>query len=217
MKAKYVLIVLVLLALAGGGYVALRAGRVVPPVERENEDGAIMRPALDMLAAANRWFEEQRLSVRLDLDTYCLARAIASEHGREPEIVQRWVGHAILNTARKRGIGVYQLCTMTGNKAQYRGHFARQRTDGRYVATNQTPRTEHVEVARQVMRATTDPTGGATNFFSPATQDRLFAAGTPGIRRDAAATIELWTRQYRWRLIGPPPGISERKVLFFAA
>jgi hypothetical protein len=56
-----------------------------------------------------------------------------------------------------------------------------------------------------------DPTGGATNAFQPALQDKLFRAGRKGYTKNADQVRELWKRRGlalygtvgTWELYGP--------------
>ena len=106
----------------------------------------------------------------LDLETYSLARAIASEHGNDPTAICIAVAHVILNSARETHRTVVDRIVPTSGK--WAGLYARQRADGRYVATMNDPHERHVQIARAVLTgAVADPTGGATHFFSPRAQD----------------------------------------------
>lgn len=108
-----------------------------------------------------------------DAETYSLARALASEHFNEPDIVLRAVAWAIKNEAKRRKKTIFQLTTQ-GN---YSGRYARQRAGkdpetgiGRYVATQTDPFERHIRIAKD---PGIDITNGATNFFSPSAQDTL--------------------------------------------
>lgn len=210
-----------LLFFLGGPVVvtALKAGSVVGDKAPMDRNGGILTPPEQLLASANRDLRDAgRPSVTLD--EYALARALRSEHGSEPESVRAWVGWAIKNSAGRRGVTIFDRLTKSRNP-KYSGKFARQRTDARFAATMAAPRTSDIDVARRVIRGTVDPTRGATNFFSPAAQDALFAraqAGDPAvvgrIRRDGAAQRQKWISE-GLQSRGTPPGVSPRKVEFF--
>ena len=207
---------------SGGALVVSRALRrkKVGPVVRENGRGVIPRNPQDMLAETNRDLQSEGLP-SIDLDTYALARALNSEHGSESETVRTWVAWAIRNNADNRKTGVYERLTTSRGPAS--GMFARQRTDARYAATNQAPTYEDVQIAHDVLNApaSADPTGGATNFFSPRTQNILFAKAQAGDPRFVGRiTVDAEGLRQRWARnglvsIGEPPGAPAGKVEFF--
>lgn len=155
------------------------------------------------------------------MDTYAVARALASEHGNEPVSVRRWVAWAIRNSAKRRKLSPFRR--LTDSRSSASGMFARQRTDGRFAATNLAPTFEDVQIAREVLNAPSseDPTDGATNFFSPRTQDILFRKAQQGDPRfvgritvDADGLRERWARR-GLQSVGTPPGVPADKVEFF--
>lgn len=188
---------------------------------KEDSRGVVMTPPAVILASVNTDLRKRGMAP-ITLDGLALARAINSEHGREPLDVRRWIAHAIINGAKKDRKDVFQKLTESKNSATA-GYFARQRVDGRYAATNLNARLTDIEVASLALSpAAVDPTRGATNFFSPETQDKLYALAMAGderykgrITRDAAATRKLWKS---WGLVsrGAPASVDPRKVEFFA-
>lgn len=184
----------------------------------EDNLGVVRASPETLLFSAN-----QDLPSPIDLDTYTLARAIRSEHGRSSRTLKTWIAWAVRNEARRRRTSVHNLSTKS--RARTSGLYARQRTDARYIATNVSPRGDDVEVARDVLRApqSSDVTKGATNFFSPRTQDALFARAQRGdpklvgrITRDADGVRFTWlSRGLVSR--GTPPGVPEDEIEFFGA
>lgn len=159
------------------------------------------------------------IALVLNLDAYALARALRSEHGRESEQVRRWVAWSIRNYAAGRSI----FSVLTTSRASSSGLFADQVADARYAATGQAPTIGDLAIAVDVLMAdkSSDPTRGATNFFSPKTQDLLFAraqAGDPKyagkITKNAQGVRTSWAAN---GLVsrGAPPGTPSDVVEFF--
>lgn len=132
-----------------------------------------------------------------DLETYALARAIASEEGRSSDFVKLCTGWAIRNRANAGGGSIVSLVT----RAKYIPHsglFGTQRNieDGtpgyngsdRYCSTANDPYDGDAQIAYAIQTGTLpDPTGGAQYFDRPAGDDN--AAQTAANR--AAAGLEL--------------------------
>lgn len=200
----------------------IQSRAVVGDNPSEDSRGVILTPPAALLASANVQLAKTG-EPRIDLDTYALARSLRSEHGSEPATVRTWVAWAVRNGAKRSRVSVFDKLTNSRNAATS-GKFARQRTDARFAATNRGPTLEDIEIARAVLSASekSDPTRGATNFFSPKAQDALFAraqAGDPAIAgritRDAEEQRLKWLRD---GLVsrGAPPGVSRQDVEFFA-
>lgn len=132
----------------------------------------------------------------VDIQTYCLARATASEAGGLSRTAQQAVACAIVNFAQSEGLSVADLVLGTARA------FGRQGSGGRRVASTRAPAALQLEIAAAVMAGEVgDPTGGATQFDSPSGQRRLIAQGDPLSRKTpdeiaalrAAAGYELVT------------------------
>jgi len=127
----------------------------------------------------------------------CLARAIVSEAGRGPAAEQRAIAWAVRNLAASRRRSIASLaCSPPGRQGE-------RQLDGsrRLFATRQRATQSARRIAREVLTAPPgeDPTNGATNFFEPAVQDRLFAAGR--LRRSADEIRERWRNVFGWELV----------------
>ena len=95
-----------------------------------------------------------------DLDTYSLARMIASENGNDSNLIQASIAWAAANYAERQWKTITDVLTVGG-------HYGSQR-DGRYASTKLDPHQGHVDIAEAVLDGTiADPTGGATNFDAP--------------------------------------------------
>lgn len=156
----------------------------------------------------------------LTLDAYSLARALRSEHGKDSREVRTWIAWAIKNSAHAAGKTIHALLVLS--KAPTSGLYADQKTDSRYAATGQGPRLEDLEIADEVLHGSgKDPTRGATNFFSPKTQNALYRLAKDGdpryagrITTDANGIREKWAaRGLQSR--GAPPSAGPGVVEFF--
>lgn len=105
-----------------------------------------------------------------------LARAIASEAGGEPRIIQAAVGYAVLNESIKRDTSIWRLVRGSDDA------WGPQGSGGRgYVSSRLAPTASHLELARRVLSGDEpDPSNGATQFDSPRAQRALVARGAPG-------------------------------------
>jgi hypothetical protein len=166
-------------------------------------------------------------SAALDIDTYALARMLSSENGNDPAIYKVAIGWAAVNRAGGRGIAEVLL---SGHGDTY-GHFARQnaryRTGaldadgepatahaGKYASTALDPREDDVAIGKAILAGEIpDPTGGATNFFSPRVQDAGYAAGKPGYTKDAQEVDAAWTAGGLVRV--ELDGIDARSLTFY--
>lgn len=120
---------------------------------------------------------ELAVQAGLDLETYALARLIASEEGNSSREVQALVAHAVKNAAAAAGKSIAAKLLF----AKYNGHsglFGTQRnieegTPGyngsdRFASTASDPYEGHAQVAAGVLDGTIpDLTGGATQFDRP--------------------------------------------------
>ncbi len=120
-------------------------------------------------------------STTYDLETYALARAIASEEGDGSDFLQLCVGWAIKNRA-DAGSGSIATLVTKAKYAPHSGFFGTQRnieqgTPGynasdRYCATGLDPYDGHAQIALAIQNGTfADPTGGAQYFDRPAHDD----------------------------------------------
>lgn len=120
-------------------------------------------------------------STPYDLETYALARAIASEEGSGSDFLQLCVGWAIKNRANAGSGSVAQL-VLRAKYGPHSGRFGTQRnievgTPGyhasdRYCASGLDPHDGHAQIALAIQRGTfPDPTGGAQFFDRPAHDD----------------------------------------------
>ncbi len=111
----------------------------------------------------------------VDVDTYSLARMIASEQETKSPSGNELVGVAnvVLNEARARGISVTDLLTSSSVGG---GFYGAQSAGSRYAATSKDPYERDITIASGVLSGDIpDITQGARHFFSPATQDILHA------------------------------------------
>lgn len=120
-------------------------------------------------------------STDYDLETYALARAIASEEGRGSQQLQLAVGWAIKNRANA-GSGSIATLVLHAKYGPHSGFFGTQRnieagTPGyndsdRYCSTANDPYDGHAQIALAIQNGTfQDPTGGAQYFDRPAHDD----------------------------------------------
>lgn len=113
----------------------------------------------------------------VDVDTYSLARALASEEGNSSAATQVAVAWAIRNHAEQAGKSLTELVT-AAKLASHRGKYGTQRNievgtvgyngSDRYCSTAQDPYAGHLQVAIGVLDGTfPDITGGADQFDRP--------------------------------------------------
>lgn len=186
----------------------------------EDSNGVIPNDPLELLLSANTVLQDNGEGI-ISLDEYSLARAIQSEHGDADIEVKMWVAWAIRNAAG--GPDKLHSKLTKSKSAGTSGLYAHQNSDvGRYASTAQSPDAEAIEVARTVARSMSynDPTHGATNFFSPKTQDYGYAQNKAGNTRfksytkDAAALKADWARKGLVS-VGQPSSAAPREVEFF--
>ncbi len=151
-------------------------------------------------------------STTYDLETYALARAIASEEGRGSQQLQLAVGWAIKNRA-DAGSGSIATLVTHAKVASHSGLFGTQRNidpsegggpsgpSDRYCSTANDPYDGHAQIALAIQNGTfQDPTGGAQYFDRPAHDDNpektaanrlaagLVQADVPGVD----SSIRFW-------------------------
>jgi hypothetical protein len=162
--------------------------------------------------------ERLAASAGLDVDTYALARLISSEEGNSSPLEKLAVGWAAWNAH-----GPDIAAALTAGKGDADEHFKEQgysytSAPGKtskaaaYASTARDPHEDDVKLAQGIVAGTLpDPTGGATNFFRPGLEDKLFAAGK--VSRDGAAVIADWTSGG----LAPVdvPGIDPGELAFF--
>jgi hypothetical protein len=130
---------------------------------------------------------ELAAAANLDVETYSLARAVASEEGRSSELIKIAVAHAITNHARKAGRSITAVVTGARNPA-HQGSYGTQKDidpgelddegkptnpnegkSDRYVSTALDPYAQEGQIAAGVIDGSIpDPTGGADQFDRPA-------------------------------------------------
>lgn len=171
--ALVVLLLVVFAGAGGGGAVAglvdqvtgpIINGARVGPATTVGTDGIIPDDPATLAAAAG-----------LDIETYSLARCLMSEHGTDPDPYLVAAGWAVANYARERGSTITGIL-LDGAGTAGDGRYGRQSASAgaKYAATDQDPRERHARIAGEILSGElADPTGGATHFFSPRTQDAL--------------------------------------------
>ena len=170
---------------------------VVGPNEKPDAAGVVRTNPNTLLAETNALLAGKGLPA-LTMNEYALARALRSEHGSSSATIRTWVAWAIKNSV-KAGSNVFEKLTKSASMTSS-GLFATQISDLRYASTAQGPTMDDIEIARNVLRSgiQSDPTRGATNFFSPRLQDSLYAKAQAGvaqyasIKKDAAGIIAKW-------------------------
>lgn len=216
-RAAWLIFAVVLLLLLEGGAVVDRVvnGARVGPRTVVRDDGLVDGDPLELATQAG-----------LDLETYALARCLASEHGLAADAYLTAVGWAVRNKAAERGVRISRLLT-DGAGTTGDGYFGEQKAAAgtKYASTRVDPDERHVRVAATVTASAVDPTGGATHFFSPRAQDALAARAEtdPDYAKYAghdAAYIEA-----RWSAPGGlyaegadmvvPPGVDPRVLALF--
>jgi hypothetical protein len=210
-----ILLVVLFLVMAVGPEVAERLsnGAIVGRTTTPDAEGIIWTPPLELAAAAD-----------VDVETYALARCLASEHAADPTPYLRAVGWAVKNKARERRVSLLvQLTDGAGERGD--GYFGEQKAKAgtKYASTARDPHERHIEVAREIVyEAIPDFTGGATHFFSPRAQDQLAAKAAAGDERyakylgkDAAFIFASWSAKGLYpggAVAVVPPGIDGNRL-----
>jgi hypothetical protein len=216
-----VLVLVAVLLLAGGAEVVDQVvgkivnGPRVGPATRLRADGLVDGDPTALAAAAG-----------LDLKTYALARALVSEHGNDPDVYLIAIGWAIRNKAAERGVSLFELLT-DGKGVAGDWLFGEQKAAAgtKYAATGQDPAQRHATIASFVLSSSSDPTGGATHFFSPKAQDSLAAKAETDPQyakyKDKPAVVinESWTAPGGLYPSGAvpvvPPGIDGYRLTLY--
>jgi hypothetical protein len=222
-RGTIVVLVLVLLVfLVGGEAVIDRVvnGARVGPKTVVRDDGLIEDAPEDLAYAAG-----------LDLETYALARCLASEHGQDPDVYLYVVAWAVRNKAIERGVKISRLLT-DGAGTIGDGYFGEQKAAAgtKYASTRADPSERHVRFASTVTAAlqSSDPTAGATHFYSPRAQDALAARAAAGdaryqkyLGKDADYIDASWSAPGGLYAGGAvpvvPPGIDARILTLWRA
>lgn len=149
----------------------------------------------------------------VDIETYSLARVLASEGYGGEDVGEIWaivaIAQAVVNTARARGKNITALVTASTWGTPLAGHYGEQ--SGRYAATSADPREWHLAVARAVLQgAVPDLARGATQFFDPLVQDGGVQRGTK--IKTADAILQSWHAHSAW--IGQVPMIDPYALMF---
>jgi hypothetical protein len=147
----------------------------------------------------------------IDLPVYALARVLASEELRGRKLEKLCIGHVVKNAAEASGLSIVAKVTM-GEPGEA-GFFGRQNAGRRYVASQNDPRAEDVEIALDVLvRGKADPTRGALQFDHPAAQNAAKASGVAGYRdsADTLATKRLLTND-----LVTVPGVDPKRLRFW--
>lgn len=147
----------------------------------------------------------------LSLDTYTLARCVASEFGSGPAIALFGIAEAIRNHSTRRGTTIFAALTASSARPESAGLFGEQ--SGRYASTLRDPSPRHVAVARSAIEDRTSFVGPAVKFFDPRVQDGGYQADRK-LTKDAAQVVESWSSDgYEW--IGPVDGINPYNLMLF--
>ena len=137
----------------------------------------------------------------VDLETYTLARVVASEAGSSSstDLERVGVAHATLNrVAIWANRDKYLDAPITARVTLEEGRgptweYGPQNVGPRVVSTRFAPTANHLAVARLVIRGEVpDPTGGAQSFLEPSGQDKLLAAGVAGYKSSASTVLRRW-------------------------
>jgi len=149
-----------------------------------------------------------------DLETYSLARVIASEgySGDDYALAMVGIGNVIKNEARRRNGDDSLAITRLLVYSQFpvaKDHYGEQ--SGRYAATTRDPMKWHVLFAKALMdKDLPDITKGATQFLDPwgpaSTQKKKRLEEFPDV-------MERWHKKSAW--IGELPGLDTLSLAFF--
>lgn len=127
----------------------------------------------------------------LPLDTYSLARVIASETGSSENITEKIaIGWVVKNEANYRKISVSNLITRS-NKGN--GRYGKQR-QGRFVGSSLDPYERDAEIASNVLASISDPTAKSVRFFNQKAQARL-SVSDPSRHRPPEEIVDKWKRE----------------------
>lgn len=151
----------------------------------------------------------------LDLDTYALARMIASEEGDSNDSHQIAVGECARNHASRVGVSISTMLLRSTGKnysEEANGRFSEQ-GKGKWASTSKAPTRTNVNNAIRVLSGT-DVTGGGIDFFSPSGQIIGLVQGTSRIKISASKYIKRNAKDgLQWT--GPIDGINAKKLMVF--
>jgi hypothetical protein len=116
-------------------------------------------------------------SAGVDVETYSLARTLASEEGGSDKLIKVAVAWSVLNYSRKRGRSVTAQVTRA-NDSNHAGSYGtyknidpaspEQGSPDRYASTALDPYADDAQIANAVITGSVaDPTGGADQFDRP--------------------------------------------------
>ena len=114
-----------------------------------------------------------QINVTVETDDYALARMFASEGESYDQATKVAIGWVARNVAASRGVSVTGLLTADTN-AHGDGKFGKQ--TGRWASTLFDPYQGDLTIAQAVNAGSVgDPTNGATHYFEPTLQEKLFS------------------------------------------
>ncbi len=209
---SFFLIGLVLLAVAGEGDPIDGAVTILNSIERGQRlthaaygpDGVVRVDPNELARQAGT-----------DLDSYALARMIASEHPRDANEFKVAIAHVALNYATRVGRSISSLL-LRANNQRHTGFFGTQRDidedsaayneSDRYASTALDPYAGELTIASACLSGEfPDPTGGAIQFDAPPAFKTPEAAARTAAKRIAEGRIQVF-----------PDGIDPEKLRFWA-
>jgi hypothetical protein len=147
----------------------------------------------------------------LDLDTYSLARMIASEDGSANDTVLRCLGECARNQAAHNGVSITTLLTKSSDTA-INGLYSEQAA-GKWASTRVDPDDRATTAAQDVIAGSSYAKGGR-DFFDPSSQDKgvqnghiLNLTSEKYIDRNASSGL-YW--------VGPIDGVDPYHLMIFA-
>lgn len=171
-------------------------------VAKVNEAGVVLDIPSTLVESASRVVGRD-----ITLDSYSLARALASEAGSgESDTSKLYRAHVLINQANSRGLSLTQLALAHTNPNRD-GRYGRQ--IGGAFATTQDPYVRDLELAEQA-RSESDSTGGAIQFsdrnafgiqagttnWSNHVAQRESEGKTGGTLSGASNTLVFWWRGF---------------------
>lgn len=184
-------------------------GERVGPATSVDGNGVVQADRMSLAQAAG-----------IPLPTYALARMVSSEEGNSPREYKVAVAWAAWN---KWGMGIAD--GLAAGKSSADGLFKQQayrytdgtvdddgelvvKSAGAYASTAIDPREDDVAIAQSVVLGSPpDPTGGATNWFRPQLQDKLFDQGR--VSKDSADVEASWVSGGLARVEVPSVDVDE--------
>lgn len=182
---------------------------------RADSDGWVRKPQAELAREAG---EAMGLPGPLDLSTYTLARFLGSEWASARSREKASIAWCIVNRLRLRrraypnaGWTMLRMATKTTRHGD-RGLFGSQE-HGRYASTSRDPTDKDVYVASMVLSgAWPDLTGGANQFFDPATQ-RAMHRRKPHLYKTPEELIASWTASGRQEVYPTPSGVRANELV----